>query len=225
MFRWGLFDGFKSLQHRYWIFSSSEMLLQLLTIFRRIVAMKQLKKSRCYLAATSLFVCRLHMPVWVCCGTFLWRCRWGHSCPIPSFLSYEICLICVVSPDIAVLQYATLLDQRLTHVRSVFTAEARYVYSPVLPDISQCETPTIDHVFTYAKSRHCLHLLRSAFICIMPGHAVAQWLRHCATNRKVAGSIPDGVIGIFHWQSFRPHNGRGVDWTSNRNEYQEYFLG
>jgi hypothetical protein len=27
---------------------------------------------------------------------------------------------------------------------------------------------------------------------------VAQWLRHCATNRKVAGSIPDGVTGIFH---------------------------
>ena len=25
-----------------------------------------------------------------------------------------------------------------------------------------------------------------------------QWLRCCATNRKVAGSIPDGVIGIFH---------------------------
>ena len=27
---------------------------------------------------------------------------------------------------------------------------------------------------------------------------MAQWLRRCATNRKVAGSIPDGVIGIFH---------------------------
>jgi hypothetical protein len=27
---------------------------------------------------------------------------------------------------------------------------------------------------------------------------VAQWLRYCATNRKVAGSIPDGAIGIFH---------------------------
>jgi hypothetical protein len=24
------------------------------------------------------------------------------------------------------------------------------------------------------------------------------WLRHCATSRKVAGSIPDHVIGIFH---------------------------
>jgi len=25
-----------------------------------------------------------------------------------------------------------------------------------------------------------------------------RWLRHCATTREVAGSIPDGVIGIFH---------------------------
>ena len=24
-----------------------------------------------------------------------------------------------------------------------------------------------------------------------------SWLRHYATSRKVAGSIPDGVIGIF----------------------------
>jgi len=28
--------------------------------------------------------------------------------------------------------------------------------------------------------------------------AVVQWLMCCATNRKVAGSIPNGVIGIFH---------------------------
>ena len=27
--------------------------------------------------------------------------------------------------------------------------------------------------------------------------AVAQWLRCCATNRKVAGSNPAGVTGIF----------------------------
>ena len=25
-----------------------------------------------------------------------------------------------------------------------------------------------------------------------------SWLRHCAKSRKVAGSIPDGVTGIFH---------------------------
>ena len=28
-----------------------------------------------------------------------------------------------------------------------------------------------------------------------------SWLRHCATRRKVAGSIPDGVTGIFHWHN------------------------
>jgi hypothetical protein len=30
------------------------------------------------------------------------------------------------------------------------------------------------------------------------GHAVAQWFSHYATNQKVAESIPDGVIRIFH---------------------------
>ena len=33
------------------------------------------------------------------------------------------------------------------------------------------------------------------------GTAVAQWLRRCATNRKVAGSIAECVIGIFHWHN------------------------
>jgi hypothetical protein len=28
------------------------------------------------------------------------------------------------------------------------------------------------------------------------------WLRHCATNRKIAGSISDGAIGFFH--SYKP---------------------
>jgi len=55
---------------------------------------------------------------------------------------------------------------------------------------------------------------------------VAQWLRCCATNRRVAGSIPGDVIGFFiDIKSFRSHFGHGVDSASNRNEYQEYFLG
>jgi hypothetical protein len=33
---------------------------------------------------------------------------------------------------------------------------------------------------------------------LVVGTAVEQWLRYCATNRKVAGSIPDGVTGILH---------------------------
>ena len=55
--------------------------------------------------------------------------------------------------------------------------------------------------------------------------AVAQWLRCCATNRKVAGSIPAGVSGFFiDIKSLQSHYGSGVDSASNRNEYQEYFL-
>ena len=58
------------------------------------------------------------------------------------------------------------------------------------------------------------------------GTAVAQWLRCCATNRKVAGSFSVGISGIFiDIKSFRSHYGSGVDSASNRNEYQEYFLG
>ena len=58
------------------------------------------------------------------------------------------------------------------------------------------------------------------------GTAVAQWLRCCATIRNVAGSIPAGVSGFFidlksFWSRYFP----GVDSASNRNEYQEYFLG
>jgi len=58
------------------------------------------------------------------------------------------------------------------------------------------------------------------------GTGVAQWLRCCATNRKVAGSIPAGVSGIFYWHKILPIAlGRGVDSASNTNECQEHFLG
>ena len=48
-----------------------------------------------------------------------------------------------------------------------------------------------------------------------------SWLRHCSTRRKVAGSILDGVIKIFH--SLKPY----CPWVasaSNPNEYQRCFL-
>ena len=71
-------------------------------------------------------------------------------------------------------------------------------------------------------------ILRKKKICIFPslGTAVAQWLRCFATIRKVAGSIPAGVGGLFiDIKSLWSHYGPGVDSASNRNEYQEYFLG
>jgi hypothetical protein len=60
---------------------------------------------------------------------------------------------------------------------------------------------------------------------ISSGRQWHNWLRHCSTSQKVTDLIPSGVIGIFHW-----HNPSGcpmdpgVNWASNRNEYQENFL-
>ena len=50
-------------------------------------------------------------------------------------------------------------------------------------------------LFTFCKKIH------KKFINVVEedgGTAVAQWLRCCATNRKVVDSIPAGVLGIFH---------------------------
>ena len=73
------------------------------------------------------------------------------------------------------------------------------------------------------------YLLHVCYLTTLPfsgGTAVAQWLRCCASNRKVAVSIPADVTGFFiDIKSFRSHYGPGVDSASNRNEYQEYFLG
>jgi hypothetical protein len=57
------------------------------------------------------------------------------------------------------------------------------------------------------------------------GHAVAQSVE--ALRYKPQGREFDSRC---YWnfsltQSFRPHYGLGVDSASNRNEYQEYFLG
>ena len=41
-----------------------------------------------------------------------------------------------------------------------------------------------------------------------------------------AGLIAASVSGFFSdIKSFRSHYGTGIDSASNRNEYQEYFLG
>ena len=77
---------------------------------------------------------------------------------------------------------------------------------------------------TWRLFRVSLQFLFEMFFIL--GTAVAQRLTCCAANRKVAVSIPAGVIGIFHrhkilpialWPWGRP--------ASNRNEYQEHFLG
>ena len=54
------------------------------------------------------------------------------------------------------------------------------------------------HTYTYIHTHTYVYI----YIYMYMGTAVAQPLRCCATNRKVAGSIPDGVNGIFLWHPY-----------------------
>ena len=60
--------------------------------------------------------------------------------------------------------------------------------------------------------------------CCIPGTAVAQWLRCCATKSEGRWFDLSWCQWIFiDIKSFRSHYGPGVDWASNRNEYQAYW--
>jgi len=88
------------------------------------------------------------------------------------------------------------------------------------------------YVCTYLTLRNLINATGMTFLKVNPssihfsGTTVAQWLRCCTTNRKVASSIPAGVSEFFiDIKSFRSHYGPWVDSASTRNEYQESFVG
>jgi hypothetical protein len=108
-------------------------------------------------------------------------------------------------------------------VQSLCNPSLNYV-NLILYGISNSEIPIARTLFSLNADFCTMLYYKLHFIHSVP--AVAQWLRRCATNRKVAGSIPAGVIGFFIGiKSFQSHCGPGVDSASNKNEYQEYFLG
>ena len=52
---------------------------------------------------------------------------------------------------------------------------------------------------TYSHSvLFVLLILYTRIMFVAWGTRWRSWLRHCATSRNVAGSIPEGVIGILH---------------------------
>ena len=68
---------------------------------------------------------------------------------------------------------------------------------------TKCDTMYSDEFqFSYELQVFSRRLLYCTTLHV--GTAVAQWLRCCATNRKVAGSIPAGVSGIFHCHKILP---------------------
>ena len=57
------------------------------------------------------------------------------------------------------------------------------------------------------------------------GHAVTQMVEALRYKPEGRGFDSRWSHWNFSLTSFRPHYGPGVDSASNRNEYQEYFLG
>ena len=83
------------------------------------------------------------------------------------------------------------------------------------------------YVCSNTKGHSCNHRCSGKPVLCIPimGHAVAQLVE--ALRYKPGRGFDSRWC---HWnfsltQSFRPHYGPGVDSASNRNEYQEYFLG
>ena len=61
-------------------------------------------------------------------------------------------------------------------------------------------------------------------LLLPPGYAVAQLVQALRYKPEVRGFDSRWYLWNFTLTSFRSHYGPRVD-SSNRNEYQEYFLG
>jgi len=71
----------------------------------------------------------------------------------------------------------------------------RHCIRPLVPKVSVNVLPSINC---------CYEIIFCAVTMLLGRTAVAQWLSCCATNRKVAVSIPTGVTGIFYWRKILP---------------------
>ena len=103
------------------------------------------------------------------------------------------------------------------HVASRLKKEYSYTSSPPLG--LRCLFWGELHFHLYLYLFNCSSVWRG-------GHALSHLVE--ALPYKSEGRGVDSLL--CHWNfsltySFRPHYGPGVDSASNRNEYQEYFLG
>ena len=83
---------------------------------------------------------------------------------------------------------------QLSRLVTVFTRNLFEVGVPTLK--------TVDKHNLITSTYRCMQLSDIQFLIyeihiLMGGTRWPSWLRHCATSRKVAGSIPDEVTGIF----------------------------
>ena len=129
---------------------------------------------------------------------FIWLVEW-HLGRVPSTIS-TVFNLSPVSYYFPILDANSFLSTRFSNILSLHFS-VKYCSRIVLRTGFKCRPhwrvnvrDQVSHQYETAGMIIIIFVLIS-----FGGTAVAQWLRCCGTNRKVAGSIPDGVIGIFHW--------------------------
>jgi hypothetical protein len=90
-----------------------------------------------------------------------------------------------------------------TFCRNITLSDALHL---VFPYTISCDSPLLTFVAIYQELRSTIFMQWMTFNirllhAIFDGTRWRSWLRHRVTSQKVAGSIPDGVIGIFHWHN------------------------
>jgi len=123
----------------------------------------------------------------------LYRLWWLRRRPLQHL---NICLVTLFSGQILLLQ------------NTQWEGKIRKMLNKNLCIAGLNEVSDFEHVPAY------LRISVWTAVCLLPEFTLAcahysmqwstrwrSWLRHCATSRKVAGSIPNGSIGIFHWHN------------------------
>ena len=125
--------------------------------------------------------------------------RKSHPCCLNPITKYQICIDIRSEHNYAILPCSMqrinyMFRPLLGHHQVVLNLQSNCTIQSVYPMGDQISFKMV----RYMNSINRIVLIFAIHILYSRGTAVAQWLRSCATNRKVVGSIPDGAIGIFH---------------------------
>ena len=108
------------------------------------------------------------------------------------------CWLCEFSYKSVFRQISYEVIQHKVLQKSVFSKKHRHIMNKLKRLTHSCATDL--------KLQNMQDMIFMITICLDHlwcdrGTRWRSWLRHCAASRKVVGSIPDGVIGIFHWHN------------------------
>jgi hypothetical protein len=116
--------------------------------------------------------------------------------------------LCVVSSTYATSYSIWYLLWRISRLRMALLWATRCILAQLKPEIAISSliysAVTTSGTLLYVGHRLILffsHSISNRRGLGRGGTRWLSWLRHCAASRKFAGSIPDSMIGIFHWRN------------------------